>query len=493
MPPAPSADTPASERRARVGLFVLMLVCLLVYLPVLGGQKLDWDDPVWLEDPILSMPLTEALGVALSTARDHVWAPALRMAFWALWEAGGGRTGPVHLAVLGCFLASLPPLYRLAVSLGAPRWLALAALSLWALHPARVESVAWMTGLKDTLSLLFLALAASRLLPEASGGEVSAREQVAGTALGALALVTKPAVFPVPLALAAAVYLRRGRADALRLAPLCAASIAAALLGRVLWEAQPWPEMPRLLLPLWVHGVFVRTTLDPSPAAVVALPDDPLPTALLGILVSGGFLWAAIRRPRVFGPLLLLWWLPQLPFLGLVPMGFFGASRHTLYPQLGLFFALLWASGERIEGRARGLAGVALIGLLLVSSVCSARRALDWRSSRVLWESEVARTDEHWVRWMKVGTARGIDGDFAGADAAFERSLALKADPDTLARKLIAALAKDGWTGEDAALSRRLQPPPEGAAAWMSAVEALRGAGREDLAVYAEQVLRRAD
>jgi hypothetical protein len=467
-------------RLERALCLVLLLVVALVYLPSLGYPALDWDDPVWLEDPLLDLPLLDALRASL-TPHDHVWTPLLRLSHWVQHQAFGERTGPRHAVNLAFFLAATVVLYRLLRSLSVPAWPALAALAVWALHPSRIESVVWLTGLKDVQSLLLLTLGALYLVRE--------RPQIAlGTALGLAGLLTKSALFPVPFALAGVLWLRQRPVRPLL--PLCAGAVVLAGLGRLVWAPHDWPEMPRALLPLWVHGVFWRTLLDPSPAAVVALPEDPVPVALAGALATGLFALAAWRWPRVAGPLLLVWVLPQLPFLGLVPMGFWGASRHLLVPMLGVTVAAALALDAALT---RWPAGARVAPMLLLCWPWATwRREADWRSSRALWESEVARQDQHWVRWMKVGTTRGIDGEFAAAEEAFDRALALEPDPDTLARRLIASLAADGWTQEDAALARRLQPPPEGAAAWLEVVRALRAAGEEELAQVAERTLRKA-
>jgi hypothetical protein len=470
-----------SPRLERALLLGLLLLVTLVYLPSLGFAPLDWDDPVWLEDPLLGLSLPDALRTAFTTPHDHVWTPLLRLSHWLQHQAFADRSGPRHAVNLALFLGSIAVLYRLLRTLSVPAWPALAALAVWALHPSRIESVVWLTGLKDVQSLLLLALGALYLVREDPKIPL-------GTALGAAGLLTKSAMFPVPFALAAVLWLRQRPVRPVL--PLCAAALLLAAVGRLAWGSHGWPDMPRALLPLWVHGVFWRTLLDPTPPAVVALPQDPVPVALAGALATASFALAAWRWPRVAGPLLVVWLLPQLPFLGLVPMAFWGASRHLLVPMLGLTVALALGLDAAL---ARGPAPARMVPLLLLCWPWATwRREADWRSSRALWESEVARRDEHWVRWMKVGTTRGIDGEFASAVEAFDRALALEPDPDTLARRLIAALAADGWTPQDAALARRLQPPPDGAAAWLEVVEALRVAGEEELAQVAERTLRKA-
>ena len=95
------------------------------------------------------------------------------------------------------------------------------AAMLWALHPVNVESVAWITELKNTQSGLFFFLAVWCFLRCEAG---AARRRWYGLALlcGLAALLSKPSTVVLPLALLLCVWWERRswrRADILRIAP----------------------------------------------------------------------------------------------------------------------------------------------------------------------------------------------------------------------------------------------------------------------------------
>ncbi|MCA9491919.1 MAG: hypothetical protein KC621_18430, partial [Myxococcales bacterium] len=127
-----------------------------------------------------------------------------------------------------------------------------------------------------------------------------------------------------------------------------------------------------------------------------------------------------------------------------------------------------------------------LAALGLVSLSTTQPRVPEWHDALTLWEAEAHKPGEHWVRGHKLGTALGRAGRFAEAEVAFDRSLAQHPhDGPTLARRLLASLAADGWTEQDAAAVPFLEPPPGDGRAWMRAAEAVRRAGRPDLAAMA--------
>ena len=97
-----------------------------------------------------------------------------------------------------------------------------------------------------------------------------------------------------------------------------------------------------------------------------------------------------------------------------------------------------------------------------------------WHDSHALWAADASRPGDHWVRRLKFGTVLGREGDFAGAEREFRAAEALQPGrSDVLARRLLAELAKDGWTSQDAAVARGLQPPPTTAEQWAHITDVL--------------------
>ncbi len=461
-------DTSGEPSRAERWTLLAMLVALgALYLPGLAGQPLDWDDDIWLGDPALVHP-----SLAWTTTRDRVYAPLLRLSFALQDTLFGERFWAWHALHLAMFLLVVYGTWLALRRFGVGRSAALAATALWAFHPTKVESVAWLTGaVKDVQSALFVVAAA--LLA------ASRRSWIGIAVLTLLAGLTKAATFPLAFVLLAAVAAREGWRPALqRIGPACAVAVAIALTGTIAWSPGEVgePVLDRVIRAAWVHGAFWTKLVPTSlPSAITPLAPSPWPASATGAALTGAFVALAARDRRFLLPL-VLWVLPQLSFLGFVDLGFWAADRYLLFSSLGIVLAL---------GLLLDRVTIAIpLGLAALLAVPTALRIPEWRSSLALWEAEVERPGEHPARWFKLGMAYAKDGRFTEAVSAFDRAVALDpADDTSFARWLIASLAADGeWSPADALAAKALEPVPRGPAEWERAARALESAGRTDLA-----------
>jgi tetratricopeptide (TPR) repeat protein len=136
-------------------LWALFLVAFvfIAYAPVLRAGFI-WDDESHLtQNPCIVGPL--GLKEIWTSARA-VYYPLVLTTFWALHKFVGLRSLPYHILNVLLHAGSAVLLWRVLQQLhvrGA--WLGAA---LWALHPVMVQSVAWVTELKNTQSCLFYLL-----------------------------------------------------------------------------------------------------------------------------------------------------------------------------------------------------------------------------------------------------------------------------------------------------------------------------------------------
>ncbi len=144
----------------------LGLIVFAVFLPTRHCEFVDWDDP----DTVVNNPHVHGLSPAnlgwmfttfywghyqplvwLSYALDHTWARAI--------YGNGLNPAAYHLTSSGLHALAAVLVFLLARRLLAGRTgLALVAALLFALHPLRVEPVAWITGRGDLLVTVFLLL-----------------------------------------------------------------------------------------------------------------------------------------------------------------------------------------------------------------------------------------------------------------------------------------------------------------------------------------------
>src|SRR5882724_10720700 len=143
-PPPHSTDT-----RFLTGATVIVLAVLAVYWPVWRGEFV-WDDRLLVDrNPLV----TGRLGLG------SVWLgtdfPLSLVAFWLQWLAWGKSAAGYPVVNLALHALGAVLLWRVLVRLRNPgAWL---AAMIFALHPVGAASAAWISELKNTLSLcLFL-------------------------------------------------------------------------------------------------------------------------------------------------------------------------------------------------------------------------------------------------------------------------------------------------------------------------------------------------
>ena len=215
---AASSSSPTKSGLTRTAVVAIVLgifgASLLAYLPAINGGLL-WDDAAHVTAPVLqSGHGLERIWFELGATQQYY--PVLHSAFWLEHRLWGDSVLGYHLLNIGlhataaCLFALV--LVRLRPDPGAAkRWLGTEwlAAAVFALHPVCVESVAWISEQKNTLSLVFYLLAALAYL-RFDGGR---QRKWYGLAFGlfVLALLTKSVTATLPAALLLGLYWRRGR------------------------------------------------------------------------------------------------------------------------------------------------------------------------------------------------------------------------------------------------------------------------------------------
>ena len=218
----------AGRRRGIAVLLALVAVTLAAYYPAWHGGLL-WDDQQHLTAPALQS-LDGLRRIWLEPGATQQYYPLVHSAFWLqhrLWRDStlGYHLVSILLHAVSAFFVGLV-LRRLAIP-GA--WLAAAV---FALHPVHVESVAWITELKNTLSGVFCLGAVLAWLRFDESRRTA--PYAALVALFVLALLSKTVTAMLPVVLLVVVWWRRGaidlRRDLLPLVPLVGLGAAAGMM-----------------------------------------------------------------------------------------------------------------------------------------------------------------------------------------------------------------------------------------------------------------------
>ena len=240
----------------RAAPLVLALVTAVVFTPVLHAGFVDWDDPInFLENPYYRGLGWPQLRWMLTASVMGHWIPVTWLTFGADFAVWGMNPFGYHLTSLLLHAASAAIFYLVARRLlglaipsaepGTVNLGAVVAALYFALHPLRVESVAWITERRDlTSGLFFLLTVLAYLKAHERTAEVRTGWRWVSLTAAALALASKSIVMGLPLALLILdVYPLK------RLGPRF----------RDWWSAQAWPVW-REKIPFTVLAVATAAT-----------------------------------------------------------------------------------------------------------------------------------------------------------------------------------------------------------------------------------------
>jgi hypothetical protein len=223
---ADASPSPDVQGRVWLALPALLVATLAAYYPVWFGGYI-WDDSAHLTAPALrSAGGLWRIWFDLGARQQYY--PVTHSAFWLMHRLWGEQAIGYHLVNIGLHATSAFLLMLLLRRLAVPG--ALLAAVIFALHPVHVESVAWISELKNTLSGVLYLLAALAYLSFDTTRRP--RYYCSSFALFALALLSKTVAATLPAALLVVMWWKRGRlgwADVKPLAPMVALGIAAGL------------------------------------------------------------------------------------------------------------------------------------------------------------------------------------------------------------------------------------------------------------------------
>ena len=422
-----------------VGVCLLLAaVTLVIFWPVTRCDFTNYDDPGYFSE-------NSHVLAGLSWANVR-WAfcqsddPSLYPVTWLsyLLDAtlfGKGPGGP-HLTNLLLHTANVLLLFLLLRRLTGAQWKSAFVAALFALHPLRVETVAWIAERKGVLSTFFglLALWAYARYVEQSKAQSLKSKVWYGLALAgfALGLMSKPMLVTLPFAMLLLDYwpLKRFQLSTTR--------HRLPTLWWLLLEKAPFFSLGALssAVTVWVHSQFrAITTLTFLPVqdrianslvsygrylgkmfwpAHLALPYPhpgqwPFGWVVLATALVCGLSLAAVglarKRPYVFVG--WFWFAGMLvPVIGVVQWGLHAmADRFTYMPLIGLFIIVAWAVGDVVEtGRAsKWLAGGVAV---LVLGACAFRTGLQlqyWKNSESLFRHTLTVTGDNLVALNNLG------------------------------------------------------------------------------------------
>jgi tetratricopeptide (TPR) repeat protein len=408
------------------------VIAVLPFVPALSAEFVHWDDDVnFVNNPHFRGLGARQIGWMLSTTLLGHWIPLTWLTLGANYVVGGMDPRGYHLVNVLLHAMNAGLLWLIArrlivaaadpaVPAGAAATGATVAALVFAVHPLRAESVAWVSQRRDVLSAaLYLLAVLAYLGGTARGGVLRGGPRVVSATLLAAALCSKAMVMTLPLTLLVldAYPLRRlglGWRALLRekLPHLVLAGAGAVIAALAVSRGGTWTDYgtysPTARIAMAAYSFWFYPWKLVWPEGLVALYELPVRVdpwsrrflvPMLGLAVVTLALLALRRRL----PGMLAAWVHSaiviVPVSGLVHAGY--QLAHDRYSYLsGLGFAVLagggvsWAAAGRLRGWVR-TAVVVASGLALVGLAAGTwRQSQTWRDSETLWRHAV-ETDGH--------------------------------------------------------------------------------------------------
>jgi protein O-mannosyl-transferase len=328
-------------------------------------------------------------------------------------------------------------------------WCAAFVTAVFAIHPLRVESVAWVAERKDVLSAVFFFLtliAYVRYVRAPSFGRYAAM-----FTLFACGLMSKPMLVTTPAVLLLLDYwpLVRGqrsvvsgqwsvvRSLVLEKVPLVALSIASSAVTLILQihSSESIEQLPfawRIENALVTYVTYIWQLFWPVDLAVFyPHPDDRLAFWQVGLaavfLIAMTWAAFAIRKRHPYVLVGWLWYLIMLlPVIGIIEVGLQGhADRYTYLPHVGLYVAITWLIADysvSLPARKQVL-GTAAVAIVMVLTACSWKQVTYWRNTQTLWTHTLAVTQDNDVALTDLGNYFMEQGRLDDALSYLQRAL----------------------------------------------------------------------
>ncbi len=460
-PPKNAVRAQGWEHRWRTPVLCLGLavITFAVFGQTLGHEFVNFDDDAYVYDNATVTGGLSLKGFAwvFTHAECDLYHPLTMLSLMADYQLHGLHAGGYHFTNVLLHTASVILLFLILRQMTGALWRSAFVAAVFAIHPLRVESVAWVAERKDVLGGFFFMLTLAAYARYVRLPNSPVRYSMVAAAF-VLALLSKPTVVMLPFVLLLLdywplqrfqepelaknrKYFRIPRRLILEKIPLlalaagaCAMTVLAA--GKFIAGHADVPMPFRIGNALISYAVYLRQMVWPEGlAASYPFPYngiEPWKAGLAALLLTGLSVLAFWQRPKQ--PWLLsgwLWYLAMLlPAAGLIQVGRQAhADRYTYLPQIGLCLAVTWLVGSATvpvalagvtpgSPRAKKVFGetpktasetlalpILAVAILAVLMVCAWKQTTYWKNSETVWTHALACTTRNDVAHYLLGEA----------------------------------------------------------------------------------------
>jgi Tfp pilus assembly protein PilF len=492
LPASPAGEMPevADSRWLVPGVCIfLAVITFAVFGQTLRHEFVNYDDDFYAYDnsAIKSGLTLKSISWAFTFRYPYYWQPLgllshmLDCQLYGLAPAGHHLTNVLLHATVAIFL------FLVLRQMTGALWRSAFVAAVFAIHPLRVESVAWVAERKDMLHGVFFMLTIGAYIRYVRHSWSWAR-YLAVVLLFALGLMSKPTLMTLPFVLLLLDYwplkrfvpfsapgdvsetksagwrsyrpvLIRMIVEKLPLFMLSACSCVQAAIGNSLaFESnKSLPIILQISNAMVSYVAYIWQMICPVGLAVLyPFPVEGLPFwEVIGSVVVLGFISTVLFSLRQRHPCFLVGWLWYLgmlaPMIGFIQAGAQAhADRYTYLPQIGLYLLLTWAAADLCAGwrHRRVVLGGGATVILVALIFCARGQTSYWRNSESLWTHTLACTSGNYVADYNLGSALFQKGRVDEAITYYQKALHIKPDCSEAHNNLGEALYQKGKVDE---------------------------------------------
>ena len=485
---------------------LIVLAGLWIYSPSYHGDWL-WDDDQLVTqnitvqhrvspDPSVPPDSLRTLAKLWFNPDGADYFPLSYTALWAQWPFFGLRSTGYHVTTILLHIAGALLFWALLAKMKIPgAWL---SALVFVVHPACVESVAWVSETKNTLSLPLFLIACLGWVGQDEESDVAKRQRLYGFSIlfFLLAMFAKTSVVAFPVVTLLYAWWKRGKVtiqDAMLALPLFLISIVLGLVTMSYQWSRAIGQEKIIVGDLFSVGGFASRMAISGMAILHYLASIVWPVNLLPIyprwevdppkawmflawpVIIGGVWWMWKNRDAVFPPhwgrhalfafaFFLLMVAPVLGFITISYMRITWVADHFIYLPMISIVALLCAGVMVFFDRAKEesqptfLAGGALV--LTALAFLAFRGAIAWMDEDHMWEHTLKHNFDAWQAHNRLGAKKFARGDVDGAHFHFQNSTRLRPDlgetHNNLGTTLSARAQMLGQRGDQAGAKREM-------------------------------------
>ena len=457
---------------------ILALACLWVYSPSYHGDWLWDDDQLLTANPVVQSSSLTGLSKLWFNPDGADFFPLSYTALWAQWPFFKNQPTGYHVTTIVLHLIGSLLLWALLDRMRIPgAWL---SSLIFAIHPVAVESVAWVSETKNTLSLplFLLACLCWVVQDDEHEGPRRTRFYLLSIVFFLLAMLAKTSMVGLPVLLLLHAWWKRGTVtvqDLIRTSPFFLISLVLGLItiqyqhGRAIGAEKILVGgvasriatagmailfyLKQIVWPVNLLPIYPRWEVDPPKAwQFLAWPV---------IAAAAAWIWAnrgTADRPgwgrhALFGlGFFLLMVLPVLGFVTISYMRITWVADHFIYlPMIGVI-ALIGAATTRWYERSTPSAQPLILAggtiLLATCGLLAFRYANAWASEDALWTHTLKTNHDAWQAHNRLGAKKFSRGDIEAGYYHFTQSTRLRPDLGETHNNLGSALSAKGRLDE---------------------------------------------